>query len=240
MKNPMTLMFQKFDLSSPDFIYQHLSQVLFEDITRGRKGAILVDIKDELIPLVRSTTKYESQPQSFQPIHYLLMDRCREINPDFIFNNAMIELYDDQYRTMKAHSDQAQDLEPDSYIAIFSCYSSDESRGLRKLKVEHKITKEQFEITLDNMSLVIFSINTNTHHLHKIVLDDPHDNQWLGLTFRKSKTMIQMREGVAYFAGTERVLKLATKEQSQQYYKYRSTENREIGYVYPDLDYTIA
>ena len=35
----------------------------------------------------------------------------------------MIERYNYKYVTMKDHSDQDMDLDPESYICVFSCYN---------------------------------------------------------------------------------------------------------------------
>jgi hypothetical protein len=114
-------MFNKKVLNFDINLFNQLSEsVIFEEIIDGRKGAILVDKKDELIPLVRSTTVYNRPAQIFSKIHYDILEKIKnETNLDF--NNALIELYDSRYCTMGYHSDQALDLADDSYICLFSC-----------------------------------------------------------------------------------------------------------------------
>lgn len=247
-------MFRKYAIDDTDGnLFHRLSQIhkmTLEDVARGRKGGILVDVKDGLIPLVRSTTQYQIPSQHFQPIHYQLMDRFREIDKDFIFDNAMIEIYDDQYRTMKGHSDQALDLADDSYIGILSSYEHDSDRTLQ---ITDKISGEHFAIKLDHLSFVVFSTNVNMQYTHKIVLDNcsknvnnvnnkTTNNKWLGMTFRKSKTMIEQRDGKVYFAKTDTILHLATKDQRNEFYKYRALENKGLKeeFIYPQIDYTIS
>lgn len=116
-------------------LFTELSEsVNFETICKGRKGAILVNIKNNLIPIVRTTTKYKNTVQKFMKIHENIMEEIKK-HGDFKFNNAMIEIYDSDYSKMKFHSDQSLDLEKESYICIFSCYKDKES-SIRTLEIK--------------------------------------------------------------------------------------------------------
>jgi len=97
-------MFRRFDIDftgsdtdSPDTFDALQTSINFEDIVRGRKGAILVDADKDgpsslgLIPLVRSTTPYSMPAQRFRQTHYDLMDRIIQRSKlDMQYNNAMI------------------------------------------------------------------------------------------------------------------------------------------------------
>lgn len=217
--------------------------VQFEDVIKGRKGAVLIDVKDGLIPLVRTTSKYEIPAQRFQDIHYNIITKIKEESKiDTQFNNALIEIYDDRYFKMGFHSDQAQDLMDDSYIAIYSCYKNKPTdNNLRTVIIKNKRTKGSSVITMEHNSVILFSLSTNSQHLHKIVLNnDGQDNQWLGITFRMSKTFIRHVNNVPYLYTAGPVLKMANEEERKIFYKLRGRENKKIEFEYPGLNFTIS
>ena len=209
-----------------DNIFDDLfNSVEFEDIAIGRKGAIITDDY-----IVRSTTNYNNAIQNFKPIHTSLKKTIENIiNNTFnniLFNNAMIEVYDNNYTTMKYHSDMALDLVDDSIICIYSCYI-DKNGNKRKLLVRNKITNEENEIILEHNSIVYFSTETNKQYLHKIIGMKNDNNIWLGITFRQSKTKFGN-------------LTFATEEQKRELYKLRKQENLNINFSYPEITYTIS
>ena len=239
-------MFSKYIIDFENSFNQLSESCQFEDITKGRKGAILVDYKNDLIPIVRTTTCYNNPNQKFLPIHYKLIDKIKEVTQDYKleFNNAMIELYDSTYRTMGFHTDQALDLDTDSYICIFSCYNDSGDSGdldIRKLKIKNKITDESSEILLEHNSIVLFPVSENSKHVHKIVLENvkSKDKKWLGITFRLSKTFIKFVNNVPHFHPSNIVLRLAN-DNNEEFRKYKSLENANIDYIYPNIDYTIS
>lgn len=215
----------------------------FEDITIGRKGAILVEIENELIPIVRTTTRYSNPVQKFLPIHKEIVSHVRDLFSSTIaFNNAIIEMYDSRYRTMKYHSDQALDLAEDSLICIYSCYE-DELSTPRKLKIKDKITNVQSELILHHNSVVLFSTATNKRFLHKIVLESSkgsNDSNWLGITFRLSKTFIRFVDELPLFYPGGDVLRLGDADEIKEFHKQRSLENKSVDFVYPSITYTIS
>lgn len=231
------------------------NSVEFESITKGRIGNNLVRLEDNLVPIVRTTTKYKLPAHDFSEIHHTIIDAINNAfaknNLDDIsqrsFNNALIEVYDTDYYKMNFHSDQSLDLDNNSYIGLFSCYENPETvsnQHLRKLKVKNKAKNEELEISLTHNSVVLFSLETNKKFLHKIVLDAKpdlitSDNKWLGITFRKSKTYIQFKNGLPLFSDGK-LLELADKEQEKEFYKLRGEENRNIDFVYPNLTYTLS
>lgn len=160
------------------------------------------------------------------------------------FNNALIESYTNAYTTMGSHSDQALDLADESFIAVFSCYQHPESSSARKLIFESKGSGgEKFEIPLAHNSIVAFSVDSNRRFRHKIVLDTPGvrmvDNQWLGVTFRTSKTFVRFHDGRAYLPQGARLMS-ADDAQRREFYQLRRRENNETDFVYPLLTYTIS
>ena len=197
---------------------------------------------------MRTTTRYKSPAQCFQPAHVRLAEKIRQVGslPEGL-NNALVECYSNEYATMGMHSDQAQDLQERSFIAVYSCYKHPElttKKAPRKLVVKSKYPGgNQFEIPMTHNSVIVFSTETNRNFKHKIVLDrsrgNPPDNQWLGLTFRTSKTFVNgCGQQARLQDGTP--LTLATAEQRTAFYRMRGRENRETDFDYPPLSYTIS
>lgn len=215
----------------------------FEEITAGRKGAVLVNNSDGRIPLVRTTTMYKNPVQKFKLVHYNIMNsirqKAREICPEF--NNALIEVYDNKYCTMGFHSDQALDLAEDSYIAVYSCYENPNEASERKLIINNKISNETSEIVMIHDSVILFGMDVNRQHLHKIILENNKtNNRWLGITFRLSKTFIKYIDDKPIICQTNSVLNLATDEERKMFYKLRGMENNNPDFVYPEINYTIS
>lgn len=223
-----------------------LASVRFEDVGKGRQGAVLIKIDETRgIPIVRTTTRYCTPAQLFRSVHEQLAQQIQNnASLSIGFNNALIENYTNAYTTMGSHSDQALDLADESFIAIFSCYKYPEvANSPRKLLVESKKSGgDTIEIPLTHHSVVVFSVDTNRRLKHKIVLDTSTrtpDNQWLGITFRTSKTFLRFREGDAYFLDDTR-LTLANDEQRREFYHLRRRENNETDFTYPRITYTIS
>ncbi|MFJ9453653.1 hypothetical protein ACIRST_01115 [Kitasatospora sp. NPDC101447] len=237
---------RSFVVPTEDDTFAELSaSVRWEDVGKGRRGAVLAKA-DEAggVPLVRTTTRYGSPAQLFRPVHDRLAQRIRErAGLPVGFDNALVESYTNAYRTMGGHSDQALDLADDSFIAVFSCYRHPEAAPSRKLIFESKDPGgETFEIPLVHHGVVVFSVDANRRLRHRIVLDAPGptaDNQWLGVTFRTSKTLVRFRDGQAYLPQGAR-LTAADDEQRDEFYRLRRRENRETDFVYPPLTYTVS
>lgn len=230
--------FIKFNLDLEFDSFDELSQnTKFNPVTKGRTGAIIVDINDNLVPLVRTTTCYDTPSQKFKFVHYKLIDKIKEKFPETEFNHAHVEIYNSKYKSMRAHSDQSLDLKDNSYICVFSCY--DRNTDLRKLLIENKQTREISTITLENNSCVLFSLDVNSQYTHKIILEKNTDNnQWLGITFIMSKTFVHFVEGIPFI--NDKLLRVATEEEKLQFYKMKGTENRELNYNYPNIDFTLS
>ncbi|MFJ2595620.1 alpha-ketoglutarate-dependent dioxygenase AlkB [Streptomyces erythrochromogenes] len=214
-----------------------------EDVGKGRRGATLTRVDEANgVPLVRTTTQYSSPTQRFRTVHEWLARQIQEQAAISVgFNNALIESYTNAYRTMGSHSDQALDLADDSFIAVFSCYQHPEVSP-RKLIFESKDSDSgRFEIPLTHNSVVAFSVESNRRFKHKIVLDavPTTDNQWLGVTFRTSKTFLRFRDGHAHLPQGTR-LTSADDEQRREFYRLRRRENDETDFRYPPLTYTVS
>lgn len=223
-----------------------LASVRFEDVGKGRRGAVLTRI-DETggIPLVRTTTRYSAPAQRFRSVHERLARQIQQRASHSVgFNNALIEIYTNAYTTMGSHSDQALDLADESFIAVFSCYEHTEiANPPRKLLVESKEAGgDPLEIPLTQNSVVVFSVATNRRLKHKIVLNTSirtPENRWLGITFRTSKTFVRFRGESAYFPD-DASLTLADDEQRREFYHLRRRENNETDFTYPRITYTIS
>merc|ERR1712066_23585 len=99
-----------------------------------------------------------------------------------------------------------------------------------------------FEIPLTHNSVVVFSLETNRRFKHKIVLDTtahPPENQWLGVTFRTSKTFVRFHGEQAYL-GDGAPLTVADDDQRSEFYKLRRCENEATDSTYPQILYTIS
>jgi len=194
-------MFGKFINEYKTNLFEELStQTKFEPINRGRLGAVLVDYKNDLIPIVR-TTNYTIFVQPFSKIHNNIIENIKKTteNNKLQFNNALIEIYDSQYCNMGEHSDQAQDLDPNSYICVFSHYNTSDPKDIRQLAIRNKTTNKCSKISLDHNSIVLFSVSTNSENVHRIVLEKvTFNDKWLGITFRLSKTFIRFVNEVPY------------------------------------------
>lgn len=252
-------MFIKYTVNYSDNIFNQLSECSsFEYLAKGRQGAVLVDSKEGLVPIVRTTTSYQNPAQQFLPIHYDILDNIKRATysetsiRDLHFNNALVEIYDSQYCSMKFHSDQSLDLADNSFICVFSCYDNPNTPDVRKLKIRNKIIQEysgipdslgikDSEISLDHNTFVLFSLETNYKHLHKIVLEKNTSNsKWLGITFRLSKTYIRFENQIPIMHPSSQILRIASQDQFQQFIKKRGEENRSLQFIYPFFDYTLS
>ncbi|WNF26852.1 hypothetical protein RI138_08380 [Streptomyces sp. C11-1] len=235
-----------YDLPAQENLFAELSaSARLEDVGKGRRGATLTRIGEAGgVPLVRTTTRYSSPAQRFRAVHERLAQQIQERAALPVgFNNALIESYTNAYRTMGSHSDQALDLADESFIAVFSCYRHPEAGPPRKLIVESKEANGgTFEVPLAHHGIVAFSVESNRRLKHRIVLDAPAqtaDNQWLGVTFRTSKTFVRFRDGHAYLPQGARLM-AADDEQRHEFYRLRRRENTEVDFSYPLLTYTVS
>jgi hypothetical protein len=221
------------------------ASVRFEDVGKGRLGAVLVRIDESgAVPLVRTTTRYSVPAQRFGAVHERLAQQIQErLTLAAGFNNALIECYTNAYKKMGSHSDQAVDLADGSFIAVFSCYEHPEVGPPRKLVVESKgCGGDLVEIPLTHNSVATFSVDANRRFKHKIVLDVATrmpENRWLGVTFRTSKTFVRFRGGRPFFSDGAHLVP-ADEEQRNEFYHLRRRENNETDFAYPPLTYTIS
>jgi len=228
-------MFNQASLNLVDNTYDILSKSCeFEQINKGRQGAILVNnIID--IPIVRSITNYTNPTQLFRDIHHKLVEYISSITKSE-YNNVMIEQYTSEYSKMKFHSDMALDINPDSNICIYSCYannthananttaSSQTNLSYRRLVTKCKLTNEIHEYELKNNSIIWFSADINSKYTHKIV----GTGDWLGITLRLSKTYIHFINDIPYFRDTSAMITISTESEIIYLLKKRSIENKTI------------
>jgi hypothetical protein len=217
-----------------------LASVRFDDVTKGRRGAVLVKADSSGVPIVRTTTSYRAPAQLFGPIHERLAQQISASGlPPQPFNNALVEHYTNAYGTMKRHSDQAQDLADGSWIAVYSCYRDPELPS-RRLMVQPKESGAGFEVPLDHGSVVSFSLDSNRRFTHAITLRTPApDNEWFGITFRTSKTLLRFEGGQPTLPSGAR-LTLASEDQRRELFQMRRRENEETSFVYPSVSYTLS
>ena len=237
-----------------------------EPVTKGRKGCTAttieeIDGSDPYVKaaLVRSTTRYQGPAIRFTPgLNRIIEELERLAGLPFRFNNALVEEYTEQYKSMKFHSDQDVDLQDGTFIALFSCYRDPIGKPpTRYLEVKHKETQAMFTVPLEHHSVVVFDVDwTNKTFQHRIVYkqqDGSKQPVWMGVTFRQSKTFLDYykREedddntsfGV-YFHGTSHQLHLAGESEVKDWFCLRNKENQakskdEFSYD-PAIDYTIS
>ena len=239
--------FRVYHIQSGDNLFDELvNSVDFEQLGKGRRGTILV--KPDLArgtPIVRTTTNYTQAAQQFTLLHDELTTKIRcTASLATELNNALIETYTNAYSKMGLHSDQALDLGEVSHIALYSCYRNpDALKQPRTLVIESKdANKTTCEIPLAHGSVVVFSTDANRRFKHKIVLANPSgqpENDWLGITFRTSKTYVSYRDDQARFEDGSQ-LTLADNEQRQAFFQLRGQENRETEFRYPRVSYTLS
>jgi len=230
-------MFVKKILSTKNQFQKLSKNVIFENVGYDRKGTTLVMNKNDLIPIVRTTTKYDRPFGKFNKAHINIIKEIQKYFPKLQFNNGLIEIYGDKYKKMRYHSDQALDLVNDSYICLFSCY--DGNFGSRILRTKNKIDDTIEDFVLDNNSIILFSTETNKLFLHKIILKEFCNPKWLGFTLRLSKTFVKFINEKTYFTNGKE-LNLANNDEKKQFYKYRRQENKTIDFVYPNINFTIS
>ena len=217
-----------------------LGSVRFDAVTAGRRGTVIVRNDARGIPIVRSTTAYRAPAQPFRPIHERLAQEIRASAAlSHPFDNALVEHYTRTYAKMKRHSDQALDLAEASAIAVYSCYR-DPAKPSRLLVVTSKESGTSFEIPLEHGSAVTFSLDTNRRFTHAILLRaNAPDNDWLGITFRTSKTLVRRLDGHPTLPSGDR-LTLANEEQRRELFQLRRRENDETDFRWPAISYTLS
>lgn len=232
-------------LPLPSELFEQLSaSALLEPLGKGRQGAVLTRVDEQgRAPLVRTTTCYSAPAQRFAAAHLRLAQQLRErAGLAHDFNNALFEKYTGAYTSMAGHSDQALDLAEDSSIAVFSCYQQ-ATGPVRELVVEAKSPgAEPFTVPLLHHHVVVFSLETNRQHRHKIVLPSSArsiENPWLGITFRTSRTLVRFDDGRARFLDGS-PLTLADEDQRREFLQLRARENRETEFAYPPISYTLS
>lgn len=217
-----------------------LGSVRFEDVAKGRRGTVLVKVENGDVPIVRTTTQYRSPARPFRAVHDRLAEEIRVSGAlSCAFNNALVEHYTNTYSTMKRHSDQALDLADESSIAVYSCYR-DPQTASRRLVIQSKESGTTFEIPMAHGSVVAFSLDTNRRFTHEIALRaNAPDNEWLGFTFRTSKTFVRFVDGQPCFLDGAR-LTLADDDQRRELFQLRRRENDETSFTYPSISYTTS
>ena len=217
------------------------NSVKWEEFSKGRKLAVLHRPTQlgvagaEAVPLIRTTTIYQNPSQSFQLIHETIIEAINRIVSNVKhcqFNNAMLEIYDERYQTMKFHTDQALDIDANSYIAIYSCYENESEASPRILTVRNKSTSDEFMIQLNHNTTFLFSADFNQKNVHKIEAQkgESKGSRWMGLTLRLSKTFVSFDEKrVPHIelssSSSRKELTLANEQQQQAFYRYKGLEN---------------
>jgi len=214
------------------------SDIELEPVARGRAGAIVAWRDGDRVPLVRGTTRY-TRATRMPPQALCDLARAVETAADVAipFNNALVERYTGEYRNMRAHSDQAQDLQANSVIAVWSWYRNPHLPPSRAIRVRPKLTDQaETVVPLEHGHALIFDLAYNAAHLHRITGDTgTDDNEWTGVTLRASGTYL--RNGMF---SDGRALRLATAEEEAVFFACRKRENSRSDFEWPLFDFTVS
>lgn len=243
--------FRKISLDTERNPFSELAgSVVFETLGKGRQGAILVKRQQQRVPIVRTTTRYQNAAQDFQASHCALIEKIQSGFADLAplnFNNALVEIYDSRYRKMGFHSDQSLDLADSSHIALASFYEREDlpKSAMRVLKIKHKATGEQSELRMEPRSVILFSLECNAEHVHKIVLNSTksksnEETRWLGLTFRLSKTWVEFIDQRPVLQPAKLPLRLATTAEWREFLRRKGAENRDVNHRNAPLDFCLS
>lgn len=241
--------FDRYSIEHAENLFPLLYQsAQFEDFSKGRRIANFHRPEGGQYPLIRTTTVYGKPSQPFSSIHQNVIDKIRKASGvhDLDLNNAMLEVYDSRYKTMGFHTDQALDMDPESYICLFSCYEQGADDYPRLLTVKNKKSGEEFEVPLLHHSVVLFSAATNQQHTHKIErrdLPNNHANRWMGFTLRLSTTFVKFFDGIPHLVSDDTDLgefMLASEAEKRDFFKLKGRENRESSFEWPEISYTIS
>jgi len=175
-------MFDKYTINYdyPTNLFQELAtSINFEHITKGRTGANLVNYQNNLVPIVRTTTAYTEPSQKFLSIHHEIIENIKKTSgiENLELNNALIEIYDSDYKKMGFHSDQALDLADNSYICLFSCYENPNLPATRKLVVQQKLNEAQNELQNELNNELLSEVRDKLHDKLHYKLHESLSNQ---------------------------------------------------------------
>lgn len=219
-----------------NYSFNDLSNTTFENISNGRKAVNLIKTNDDnTIPIMRTTSKYFNKPVKFNDIHFNIIKDINDKLCKYIdFNTALMEIYSPSYKSMKFHTDCGLDLVDDSFICIYSNYSN--SSYNRTLLIKNKLNNDTYNIDLKHNCFVLFSKNFNKNNLHKIVYNNKSSDDWLGITFRISKSFIKFIDNKPYINGDELIY---NSENASEFYKLKTLENKSVDFDYPYINYSI-
>lgn len=228
--------FLKYDMSTCEIGTMEVN----EKICNGRHGKIFVKESNGEIPIVRTTTRYNERAHYFTPQCNNITKEACKIHPQFIFNNIMVEKYDKEYKRMRYHSDQSQDLAPDSFIALYTTYD-DSNNSNRKLQIQCKQTGKTFYILLEDKSMVVWTLETNAKYRHKIIPCNNLDNVCHTMTLRNSKTFVSYVDNRCIMVSSMKELLLANDNEKNNIITLKGIENKEIMTSgYPSYNYTLS
>jgi alkylated DNA repair dioxygenase AlkB len=94
------------------------------------------------------------------------------------FNSCLLNLYHNGEEGMAWHSDGEKELKKDGAIASLSFGAE------RKFAFQHKLSKENIELYLENGSLLLMKDTTQTHWLHRLPPTKKVRTPRINLTFR--------------------------------------------------------
>ena len=146
---------------------------------------------------------------------------------------------------MGFHCDQSQDLEENTLICILSFYLNPTAQGKRAFVYKQKNDDVENTIIMEHNSMLIFDTQVNMYHLHKIVLTESKNNEWVGLTFRTSKTFVQFThvdkiEQPIPTINNQPLRFVTDEKEKKEYFFLKGLENKQADFTWPILTYTIS
>lgn len=224
-----------------DAFLELLQSHAWTDLSPHRKAAMLVSPDADSIPVVRTTSPTVAC-SVFQPVHLRLLHAVDIASGRaHSFNNVMAEVYDPGYTKMRFHTDCALDLESGSQICIFSCYEKEDDHP-RRLVIRDKVNGEVEEIVMEHCSIILFDMDANIRHVHKIVSDGSGSRaRWLGLTMRTSGTFVTPQEDEAVVFRKDGLPMLtATEDDKRWFFEMKKQENKSPDFKYPHIQFSLA
>lgn len=154
-----------------------------------------------------------------------------EIIPPIVANKKQfVFTFNDEYKRMRYHSDQSQDLALDSFIALYTTYD-DSTNPNRKLQIQCKQNGKTFYILLDDKSMVVWTLETNAKYRHKIIPCNNLDNVCHTMTLRNSKTFVSYVDNRCIMVSSMKELLLANDNEKN---------NIIMTSGYPSYNYTLS
>jgi hypothetical protein len=199
------------DFRMPETVLDAIMAVPLEQVSRSRHAAMVATLPEAM---VRSMTPYTA------PLY--VGPHLKSV--PLAANNLMVEKYDRKCAAkhpMAWHSDMSMDLEPGSAIGIWAMGSG------CSLHVKHKARDEEQVVPLAQDTLVSFSTEFNSTHVHRLCFENDAraEPSVIIVTFRVSSCVLTHMDVDCIVGDADRI---------RDFRHSRKQENLVVGpYTYP-------